>query len=110
LLQEIDLVITCESALGHIAAMADKETWIPYSFLGRDYRLGLTGEDMLWRPRTRTFNQDSDLSWVPVFARMERALFQKVEHVDTARRTGTGEMGRAGRGGREVGRVAGKGR
>lgn len=79
LLQELDLVITCESALGHIAAMADKETWIPYSFLGRDYRLSLDGSDRLWRPRTRTFNQGSNMSWVGPFREMERELRRKVE-------------------------------
>src|SRR5262249_38452312 len=38
-LSGLDMVITCESALWHIAQLAQVETWIPYSFLGRDFRL-----------------------------------------------------------------------
>jgi len=38
LLNHLDMVICLESALGHIAGLASKETWLPYSFLGRDYR------------------------------------------------------------------------
>ena len=81
LLRELDLVITCESALGHISALADKETWVPYSYLGRDYRLGLSGadEERLWSPRHRVFKQGKDLSWGPVFQEIEEALREKVD-------------------------------
>jgi hypothetical protein len=78
ILPQLDLVITCESALGHICALADKECWIPYSWLGRDYRLGCSGEQMLWTPKHRIFRQGSDMQWEPVFEQIVTALKEKV--------------------------------
>lgn len=74
LLQQLDLVITCESALGHICAAAGKECWIPYSYLGRDYRIGLDGSDRLWTPKHRIFRQANDQDWKPVFGAIVDAL------------------------------------
>jgi len=78
ILQELDLVITVESALGHISSMCDKECWIPYSHLGRDYRLGCNGENRLWTPKTRVFQQTDDMRWEPVFERIVEALKERV--------------------------------
>jgi tetratricopeptide (TPR) repeat protein len=79
LLRHFDLVITCESALGHIAACAGIKTWVPYSFLGRDHRLGTDGSNPLWYKDThRTFNQGSDRNWEPVFAEIAKALRKRV--------------------------------
>lgn len=78
LLKHLDLVITCESALGHICALAGTETWVPYSFLGRDYRAGLTGQNKLWMPKHRYFRQGADLNWTPVFEEIKQALRERV--------------------------------
>lgn len=78
ILRELDLVITVESALGHICALADKETWIPYSYQGRDYRLGLDGTDRLWCPKTRVFPQGPFEPWEKVFDRINEALGERV--------------------------------
>lgn len=80
LLQDLDMVITCESALGHIATAANKECWIPYSALGHDYRIGHNeGEDQLWS-KHRVFKQDlANPTWQPVFDRIVEALREKVD-------------------------------
>ena len=78
LLRDLDLVICCESALGHICAMVNKECWIASSFQGRDYRIGHRGNDMLWSPRHRIFRQGKDRQWGPVFARIAEALNERV--------------------------------
>lgn len=78
LLQELDLIITCESALGHIAAAASKECWIPYSYCGRDYRIGMTGEDRLWTPKHRIFRQGNAMQWGPVFENIAGALEKRL--------------------------------
>lgn len=77
LVRELDLVITVESALGHICALADVECWIPYSAYGKDYRLGLTGENPIWTPKTRVFRQGKDARWEPVFDKMVQALNER---------------------------------
>lgn len=78
LLNDLDLVITVESALGHIAGLAGKETWIPYSYCGKDYRLGLFGKEPLWYTKHGTFNQGIDQRWEPVFERIVEALQRKL--------------------------------
>lgn len=78
LLQGLDLVVCCESALAHISGAIGKETWIPYSFLGRDFGAGLKGDDALWYPRHRFFRQGADLDWGPVFERIVGELRERV--------------------------------
>ncbi len=83
LLHEMDLVITIESALGHIATLAGKECWVPYSYQGRDYRCGLDGKDQLWS-QYRIFRQDKDLDWEKPFAQICTALQDRLQRVSNA--------------------------
>jgi tetratricopeptide (TPR) repeat protein len=78
LLQELDLVICCESALAHICAAIGKECWVPYSFLGRDWRYGARGEDRIWLPKAVVFQQGIDQSWEPVFSKIVHELKVRV--------------------------------
>lgn len=83
MLQDLDLVITVESALGHIASMSNKECWIPYSYLGRDYRIGVNEQaERLWTPKHRVFQQAEDMRWEPVFERIVAALKEKVRGME----------------------------
>ena len=87
MLQHLDLVITCESALAHIAGAIGKEVWIPYSYHAHDYRLGHDGKSMLWYGKThRLFIQDRDMRWDKVFARITTALQEKVDAASNADR------------------------
>jgi hypothetical protein len=79
LLRDLDLVISVESALPHICALAGKECWIPYSFQGRDYRIGLRDEALLWSPKHRIFRQEIGETWTPVFERIREALEERVK-------------------------------
>jgi tetratricopeptide (TPR) repeat protein len=79
ILRELDLVICCESALGHICVMVGKECWIPYSYLGLDYRVGMRGADQLWSNH-RIFKQGEDRQWQPVFFDICFALEARVRH------------------------------
>ncbi len=82
ILQELDLVVTVESALGHICSMAGREAWVPYSWLGRDYRIGVNeNSERLWTPKHRIFQQSDDMRWEPVFERIVEALKEKVHGV-----------------------------
>jgi tetratricopeptide (TPR) repeat protein len=79
ILNHLDLVISVESALGHICSMAQKEHWTPYSHLGRDYRYGVRETSQrLWMPKVRVFQQADDCRWEPVFDRIVAALQEKV--------------------------------
>lgn len=74
LLPQLDLVVCCESALGHICGAVDFPCWIPYSYKGRDYRAGHTGEKPLWYKRHKFFRQGPDMQWRPVFDRIVEQL------------------------------------
>lgn len=76
LLRDLDMVVTIESSLGHICTMAGIETWVPYSYLGRDYRVGFDGTDQIWS-NYRVFKQGQDLRWQPVFEEIVEALREK---------------------------------
>jgi len=78
LLRDLDLIICCESALGHICAMVGKECWVASSYQGRDYRIGHKADDMLWTPKHRIFRQGKDRQWGPVFSRITEALDERV--------------------------------
>lgn len=80
ILPHLDLVITVESALGHICSMGNHEHWCPYSWLGRDWRAGCNGTDeqRIWSPKARFFQQSDDMRWEPVFERIVEALREKV--------------------------------
>lgn len=79
LMQNLDLIITAESAVGHIAVLSGIECWVPYSAMGHDYRIG-HGEDseQLWS-KHRIFKQQPGETWQPVFGRIIQALKEKVD-------------------------------
>ena len=78
ILQDLDMVVTIESSLGHICTLANKECWVPYSYLGRDWRLGADGSDQIWS-KYRVFPQGPDMRWQPVFDEIVKALREKVK-------------------------------
>ena len=81
ILQDLDLVICCESALAHIAGSIDKECWIPYSFFGHAFVYGHKGTNIPWYKKHRFFHQDKTANWEPVFWEINRALHQRVKEL-----------------------------
>lgn len=77
ILQDLDLVVGIESALGHICTLARKEFWCPYSWMGRDYRVGFDGSDQIWS-NYRVFRQGSNMTWQPVFDEIVEVLKERV--------------------------------
>jgi tetratricopeptide (TPR) repeat protein len=74
ILREMDLVISCESFVAHLAAATGIECWVPLSRLGGDWRMGRSGDRPLWYAKTRAFRQGEDNSWPPVFDAIVEAL------------------------------------
>lgn len=86
LLRHLDLVICCESALAHICALMGKECWVPYSYHGREFRIGYDGSDRLWCPGHRIFKQDDTGTWEPVFEQIKLALRARLAATDLQRK------------------------
>lgn len=78
LIRDLDLVITCESFLGHLCGAMDVECWVPLSKNGGDWRCGRSGEKPLWYDKHRLFRQGEDATWGPVFERIVGELKQRV--------------------------------
>jgi tetratricopeptide (TPR) repeat protein len=69
----LDLVLTVDTSVAHLAAALGKPTWImlPYT---PDYRWLLGRDDSPWYPSVRLFRQDDSCDYTPVVARIRAAL------------------------------------
>lgn len=74
IMRELDLIVSIESFVPHLAAAVGKECWVPLSYLGGDYRCGRSGDRPLWYPDTRLFRLGPDEGWDAVFGRIVEAL------------------------------------
>lgn len=77
-LREFDLVIAVESFLPHLCNAVGKEVWIPYGFLGGDYRIGRKGTRTIWHHHSKVFYQDRRCQWQPVMDEIVEALKRRI--------------------------------
>ena len=75
-IENLDLVISGDSAVAHVAGALGKETWtlLPYS---ADWRWLLDREDSPWYPSMRLFRQPAPHDWSTVAAKVADALRAK---------------------------------
>jgi len=71
---QLDLVITVDTAVAHLAGALAKATWVLLPAEGTDWRWLRDREDSPWYPTMRLFRQAPGESWSDVIARMARAL------------------------------------
>lgn len=75
IMAEMDIVICCESFVGHLAGAIGKKCLLLCSRFGRDWRSSpYLGDRSLWYPEHRVFRQGDDACWQPVFKRVVEAL------------------------------------
>ena len=69
----LDLVITVDTSVAHLAAALGRPTWIllPYT---PDYRWLLDRDDSPWYPSVRLFRQDESRDYARVIARVRAEL------------------------------------
>ncbi|MCH8092930.1 MAG: tetratricopeptide repeat protein [Proteobacteria bacterium] len=73
----LDLVITSDSAVAHLAGALGRETWMALPRVP-DWRWGLEGETTPWYPAMRLFRQSRAGDWDEVFARLAEALTARI--------------------------------
>lgn len=73
ILEQVDLVITGDTAIAHLAGSMGKPTWIALKHIP-DWRWGIDGESCRWYPTARLFRQKSQGDWSSVFSRMAATL------------------------------------
>ena len=74
-IEELDLVVTVDTAVAHLAAAMGKPAWIMLSY-APDWRWLLERSDSPWYPAVRLFRQPSPADWDTVARRIGEALFE----------------------------------
>jgi tetratricopeptide (TPR) repeat protein len=69
----MDLVITSDTALTHLAGALGVKTWLPLKYVP-DWRWMLNRSDSPWYPNHRLFRQKTSDDWISVFTEMEKEL------------------------------------
>ncbi len=77
LIEQLDLIITVDTAVAHLAGSLAKPVWLMLPF-APDWRWMLHREDSLWYPTMRLFRQDNDCSWQPVVENIRTVLSDKL--------------------------------
>jgi Tetratricopeptide repeat/Glycosyltransferase family 9 (heptosyltransferase) len=73
LISQMDLVISVDTAVAHLACSLGRPTWIPLCFTP-DWRWMLNREDSPWYPTARLFRQRRPGAWDEVIARIAGEL------------------------------------
>lgn len=76
-MQHLDLVITSDTAIAHLAGAMGIPCWVALS-VGADWRWHRDRADSAWYPSLRLFRQKSLGDWPGVFAEMATALAERV--------------------------------
>ena len=72
-IENLDLVITVDTAVAHLAGAMGKPVWIMLPFVP-DWRWMLDREDSPWYPTARLFRQGRAREWGPVIRRVANEL------------------------------------
>jgi SAM-dependent methyltransferase len=73
--EALDLVITVDTSVAHVAGAMDKPVWIMLPAIG-DWRWHYVREDSPWYPSARLFRRRVGGEWTPVVARMVAELIK----------------------------------
>lgn len=77
LMETMDLVITSDTSIAHLAGALGKDVWVLLAHLP-DWRWMNTGDTYPWYPSMRLFRQTSPGDWPGVFKRVRVALTQRM--------------------------------
>ncbi|MDU2064540.1 MAG: tetratricopeptide repeat protein [Sporomusaceae bacterium] len=74
-IDNLDLIITVDSSVSHLAGAMGKPTWIFIPF-SPDWRWAMDREDTPWYPHTRLFRQKTAGDWPTVIKTVKKALLE----------------------------------
>jgi hypothetical protein len=74
LIHHMDVVISVDTAVAHLAGALGRPTWIPLNWYGTDWRWLLNRDDSPWYPSARLFRQPSLGNWGAVTDKIHQYL------------------------------------
>jgi tetratricopeptide (TPR) repeat protein len=77
LVELMDIVVTVDTSVAHVAGGMGKPLWVMLPFNQHDWRWMLGREDSLWYPTARLFRQSASGDWEGVISRVREALMQR---------------------------------
>ncbi len=83
LIANLDLVVTIDTAVAHLAATLGKPTWLLLPFVP-DWRWLLERDDSPWYPSMRLFRQPGVGAWEPTLSRVAQGLAERLPHAAAA--------------------------
>lgn len=79
LVELLDIVVTVDTSVAHVAGAMGKPVWILLPFTSHDWRWMLDREDSLWYPTARLFRQSANRDWAQVINRVNEELVRHFE-------------------------------
>ena len=80
LIENLDLVITCDTSVAHLAGAMAKPVWMMVSYIS-DWRWLMDREDTPWYPTMRLFRQPAANDWSSVTDRIKNELAQWIQAI-----------------------------
>ena len=77
IVEQLDLVITVDTALGHLAGALGKPCWLLLPWFRQDWRWLQDREDSPWYAGHRLFRQSAPGDWTSVLHRVAKALAER---------------------------------
>ena len=77
LIELMDLVVTVDTSVAHVAGALGKPVWILLPLNPHDWRWMLDREDSPWYPNARLFRQPASGDWASVIARVSKELVRR---------------------------------
>jgi len=77
-IKEMDLVISVDTSVAHLAAAMNKETWLLLPYLP-DWRWGVNGSETKWYSSMTIFRQPSPGDWKSVFKDVEEKIIYQYQ-------------------------------
>ncbi|ACG76886.1 TPR repeat protein [Phenylobacterium zucineum HLK1] len=74
ILEQLDLVITTDTAMAHLAGALGRPCWVMLPAVGCDWRWLRRRPDSPWYPSLRLWRQETPGDWAPVIAAMKQEL------------------------------------
>lgn len=73
----MDVVVTVDTSVAHVAGAMGKPVWILLPFNPHDWRWMLDREDSIWYPTARVFRQPVNGDWASVVSRVSEELLRQ---------------------------------